>query len=352
MRRTFRRRRLAGAVIALAVILALWAAVTALRGGIGLPVWAGAGGEAVLTAPPAAGASRAPSPDLMPATHTRFRRGDDWRHVAKVIAYYLHNAPKRRFVYLLGGSAARECTASDAGWRREIRALSGRSAMAFNLGTTGQSFDDEISIVRRLPEKPSIIFIGVNLGLYTHHPSAAPSTSTGRVARAVLAAEQDRTPLTATYAQHRFTGTQVASAEKKGALLTEWLTSTYPLYQERFAYHAERLRTLVAVCQARGFRPVLLNLPLNLTAIGSRLDEPRARYAADCQAVAAEFGIPYVDWVPTMGLVDSDFVDNWHLVEPGRAKWQRRLSGLTVSLLERYDMVPGTREGSGSPASQ
>jgi len=36
--------------------------------------------------------------------------------------------------------------------------------------------------------------------------------------------------------------------------------------------------------------------------------------------------------------VSSDFADLFHLVEPGRVKWQLRLSKTVVSLLARYGM--------------
>jgi hypothetical protein len=33
-----------------------------------------------------------------------------------------------------------------------------------------------------------------------------------------------------------------------------------------------------------------------------------------------------------------DFADNWHLVEPGRTKWQKRLSKWTVHFIDLYGL--------------
>jgi hypothetical protein len=41
-------------------------------------------------------------------------------------------------------------------------------------------------------------------------------------------------------------------------------------------------------------------------------------------------------FVAAADLRDGDFYDLWHLVEPGRAKWQALLSARTATLLLRY----------------
>ena len=319
----------------LALVLIASAIGLHLRGGLSLPARGEHGGPATLPPSPAASDSADPGPDLMPAATAGFHRGDDWRHLGEVIYYYRHHAASGPLVYFLGGSAARECTTSDASWRRQIVNHGGPATVAFNLGTSGQSYDDGINIVEHLPQEPSIIIIGVNLARYTH---SAPSPSSGRLASAVREAEQSSKPLTTPYAQHRFTAARILSAAQKDELLTKWLAERYPVFQRQFAYNAERLHALVVACQARGFRPVLLNLPINQAIVGQRLDKPRAEYEADCRTTATTLGVPYVDWLARINLLDSDFADNWHLVEPGREKWQRRLTNLTINLLKSYHM--------------
>jgi hypothetical protein len=57
------------------------------------------------------------------------------------------------------------------------------------------------------------------------------------------------------------------------------------------------------------------------------------------RAAAVDSGIPCEDFVADIGLVSSDFVDVAHLVEPGRTKYQRRLSRLVVAKLKQYGLT-------------
>lgn len=68
------------------------------------------------------------------------------------------------------------------------------------------------------------------------------------------------------------------------------------------------------------------------------MDAPRRRYREGCQRICTKRSVPWVNWLGNVPLVSSDFVDNWHLVESGRVKWQRRLTSLTVDLLKQYQM--------------
>jgi hypothetical protein len=319
-------------------VLVVSATGLAPRWALHLAAWVGHTGDA------AAYGAIDPDPSLMPAATSVFHDGDDWRHVGQVIVYLRSHPTRRPLVYLIGGSAARECTTSDAGWRRQIVEHGGPATLAYNLGSSGQSFHDDLRIVKLLPQQASIVFIGVNVGRY-----ALRTPVSDRLGTAIRRAEQVDTPLISPYTQHRYTASRIRSPAKKRDLVTQWLARKYPIFQRQFAYNAGLLRKIVAACQARGLHPVLLNMPLNLAIVGHRLDKPRARYAANCRAMAKELGVPYVDWVPSINLVNTDFLDNWHLVEPGRTKWQRRLTNLTITLLKRYDMLPSP-EPSPSPS--
>ena len=54
------------------------------------------------------------------------RSGDDWAHAQQVVAALKAKPPKVPVVYLLGGSAARECTISDASWAAQVKRLGWR----------------------------------------------------------------------------------------------------------------------------------------------------------------------------------------------------------------------------------
>jgi hypothetical protein len=126
---------------------------------------------------------------------------------------------------------------------------------------------------------------------------------------------------------------------KKLVLLSRWLTERYPLFQANYAYNAGQLEMLIRECQKRGFRPVLLVLPVNLALIGHKFDTPMARYRADGGKLATKYGIPFIDFVAQARLTNHDFYDLFHLVEPGRVKWQARLSREVANLLQQYGMT-------------
>ena len=69
------------------------------------------------------------------------------------------------------------------------------------------------------------------------------------------------------------------------------------------------------------------------------LNAARDRYRGGARSAAGDAGIPYDDFIARIGLVNRDFVDVAHLVEPGRAKYQRRLSQVVVTRLKQYGLA-------------
>jgi hypothetical protein len=192
-------------------------------------------------------------------------------------------------VYLLGGSAARESTINDSSWAAQVRHVGGPHVRTCNLGSSGQTYFQDISVVNHLPGVPSIVLIGVGLGRYVPQPVRAATR-----------------------------GGEQPTADPVGS--------------------TAQLELLIEACQTRGLHPVLLEMPLNLPIVRHALDKPRKRYRNSCRALAKKYGIPKINFLSKVGLVSGDFYDMSHLVEPGRVKWQLRLSKTVVSLLERYDM--------------
>jgi hypothetical protein len=258
-----------------------------------------------------------------------FHADDDWRHVQTVLEALERRAGSTPIVYLLGGSSAREALTNEPEWRAQIAAFGGGSVRAYNFGSASQSYAQGITVVQRSPDLPTIVLIGVNVGRYTPpYPEAAAAPPPPSAA----ATPGGRT----FYDSHRFhVGHQLSDAAKS-ALVSKWLRERYPVFKARYSHHAALLHDLVAACQARGFYPVIVELPLNLPIVGHAWDAPRHKYRAACRAVAEKYGIGYVDFIADIGLASGDFVDLAHLVEPGRAKYQRRLSYLVVNRLRQY----------------
>lgn len=248
----------------------------------------------------------------------------DWQHTLQVVANVKSKPPSRPVVYLLGGSVARESIVSEASWAAAVRAAGGPAALTYDLASGDRSTAEDLMLVRELPRVPSIVLISVNVGRFTR----APSTSSIK-----LSAPSSRLPR---WRQHRYS-TPLSVAAKK-AEVTRWMQRRYPLFQRHYTYNLGKLEQLIKVCRAKGFRPVLLDLPRNREIIGAAMDAPVTRYHRSCQALAERYGIPWINFVAAARLANRDFRDLWHLIGTGRAKWQPLLATKTAALIDKYGM--------------
>jgi hypothetical protein len=197
------------------------------------------------------------------------------------------------------------------------------------MGSRNRTMAQNLAIVRALPRGTSaLVYIGINLGAFT---------SAQKTARIRLPSPA---PTSVALRQHHaYTASQVLSTERKKTLVRKWLAERYPVYERNFATGAGVLETLIRVCKARGYRPVLLELPRNSSVIGSSLSAPTARYRDTCRRLAVKHD---VKWIPRLAtLPNRDFYDLWHLVEPGREVWQGKLSAETAALLKLYGLDGG-----------
>lgn len=262
----------------------------------------------------------------------------DWAHVLEVVANLQHEPPAEPLVLLLGGSAARECTISDASWARQVLNRGGPAVVTYNLGSRNRITAQDIALVKALPETPTIVYIGVNVGRFT---------SAKKTAGITLPSPGPLSP----YKQHRYSSKKILTASNKRLLVQRWMRDRYPVFQRNFTVAAANLERLIKACKAQGLHPVLLDLPRNMPIIRTTMNKPIGRYQATCRTLAKKHGIPYVNLNGTARLQNKEFYDLWHLVEPGRVKWQRLLSDRTIALLKRYGMVPPAEpaEPSASP---
>jgi hypothetical protein len=259
--------------------------------------------------------------------------GGDWGRVLAALAWMQADTPDRPVVVLLGGSAARESTISDESWREQIVARGGPETLAWNMASGNRTMAQNVAVVKALPRGVrTIVFIGVNLGSFTSAQRTASITLPSPAPTSSPSLQQP----------HRYgLATGILSASQKRALVRTWRTERYPVFTRNFSTSAAVLETLVRVCKARGYRPVLFELPRNTAIIGSSLSAPTGRFRDKCRALAAKYAIPWVSLVRAAGVPNPSFYDLWHLVEPGRAVWQDLLSAKTAALLERYGYDDG-----------
>jgi hypothetical protein len=248
----------------------------------------------------------------------------DWSRVLAALASMQADTPTEPVVVLLGGSAARESTISDKSWRDQIVAKGGPAALAWNMGSRNRTMAQNVAVVKALPKGVrALIYVGINLGSFTSAQKTASITLPSPAPTAVTLQQP-----------HQYSKKSgILPFAKKRALVQDWLADRYPVYKRNFATSAAVLETLVKVCQARGYTPVLFELPRNTDIVGGSLDAPTSKYRAKCKALVAKYGIQWVSLINTAKLPNKDFYDLWHLVEPGRTVWQGLLSASAAKIL-------------------
>ncbi len=234
--------------------------------------------------------------------------------------------PTVPLVVLLGGSAARECTVLDDDWERQIERRSGYVVDAYNLGSKHRSYAQDLEFVKLLPTGvPTIVYIGVNLGRFCIPPrDATVSLPSAR-------------PLPR-YPQHVYSQSRIQSWTEKRYYVSYWLQRRYPEFRANYAGELTMLQRIIRACKRRHLRVALLDLPRDLPVIGSSFDAPVSRYHDGCSRLARGWSIPWLHFVAAAGFRDRDFFDIFHLVEPGRVKYQSILSDKTIGLLKKYHM--------------
>jgi hypothetical protein len=239
----------------------------------------------------------------------------NWDHVVQVVSWLRYRPPRRRVVYLLGGSATRESVASESAWAAQLTRMTGRSATTFVCASSCQTFEEDARIVKALPRYRGTVLISVGLSRFNmlHPPALLPRYSTRRTA-----------PVP--WYQHHYDLKASFSYAQKRRAVREWMEDRYAVFLARYQARLADLEKVIAACEARGLRVALLEMPLNLPVVGDDFDEPLATYRSACLELAGKHGIKYISFVSAIGLQNRDFHDLQHLLPSGRSKWQARLS--------------------------
>jgi hypothetical protein len=333
-------RRPVRAAARLLLIVALAAGLAGLTV-IAAPAQAGDGGSPVRAALGSSPATDSTfTPDLVAPVGEELRGSDygrDWQHCVQVVANLRAKHPKVPLVVLLGGSSARECTVLDDNWERQIKKRSGYVVDAYNLGSKHRSYAQDLAFVKLLPKGvPTIVYIGVNLGRFCLPPGSATITL-------------PRAKPLARYPQHVYHANRIQSRSTKQYYVRYWLSARYPEFRSYYSSELGVLQKIIRVCKQRDLRVALVDLPRDLPVIGSAFNGPVSRYQDGCAALARRWSIPWLHFNGSAHFADRDFFDIFHLVEPGRVKYQSILSDKTIRLLKKYHM-PKPQPPSPSPS--
>ena len=270
----------------------------------------------------------------------------DWKHAWQVVQLVNLQRPAGPVIYYLGDSTARESTADDAGWTAQLRRRAANAgkmphAAVYTLAAHGQTFGMDAELVRALPPVRAggprgIVVIGVGLSRFIGPPAG--------VRRAAVAPPPaGKAPELDSWYRHLYTTRWPLPLTRKEELVPRWMDRRWAGFRQNRRANLHAIARVVSACRAKGLRPVLLDLPLDLRVVGHGLDRARRSYRSGCRRLARRHDVTYLS-LSGPPLPSSDYWDLMHLLPPGSATWQSRVTRALVGLLPKAGPSP-TRFG-------
>ena len=239
-------------------------------------------------------------------------------YVSWVTSHLKKHPPSKPLAVLLGGSSGREALVSGPSLAAQVKADGGPDIAAYNLSSRMQRYAQSWAIVDNLPDTPTTVLVGVNLGRFTTSPESNYNQVIGR--ELLLKSDSLRRWVTAHSGEHKYSYTilpgifsaltsylqQKENAWLKGksakpykvhafdlrktlpdsekrALVQTWLSKYYPAFKKVHRFDGEMLDGLIAEGQKRGLDMVIVELPWNRQIIGDKWGHGDGRVPADHQ---------------------------------------------------------------------
>jgi len=294
---------------------------------------------------------------------------DDYMFVSWTVGHLKKNPPGKPLAVLLGGSSGREALVSGPSLAREVAEDGGPDIVAYNLSSRMQRYAQSWAIVDNLPDTPTTVLVGVNLGRFTTSPRSNYNQVIGR--ELLLKSESLRSWVVeqsgehkysytilpgifsalASYVQqkenawlngkqakpykvHAFDNRKTLPDAEKQELVQKWLKRYYPAFKKVHEFDAAMLDGLIAEGQRRGLDMVIVELPWNREVIGGAFDDAIAAYQAPTREIAEKHDVPYLDFNEELDIPSEYFLDLSHLRPEGRAIWQSELARQLAALYD------------------
>jgi hypothetical protein len=288
-------------------------------------------------------------------------------YVSWVTSHLKKDPPSKPLAVLLGGSSGREALVSGPSLAAEVKVDGGPEIVAFNLSSRMQRYAQSWAIVDNLPDTPTTVLVGVNLGRFTTSPKSNYNQVIGR--ELLLKSDSLRRWVTARSGEHKYSYTilpgifsalasyvqqkenawlngkqakpykvhafdkrkELPDAEKR-MLVRKWLTRYLPAFEKVHQFDGDMLDGLISQGQKRGLDMVIVELPWNREIIGDSWAPAMTAAQGRSRAIAAKYDVPYLDFNDELDIPSEYFLDLSHLRPAGRAIWQselaRQLAGL------------------------
>jgi len=289
---------------------------------------------------------------------------DDYLHVAYRVAELKKEPSQQRTIYLFGGSGTMECFIDEQSLGAEVSAASGQDVRVVSLAAHQQSMAMSLALADNLPDGPALLAIGLapirlttspeeDAGLLSGRPLLVHSPRLEALAQRFYG--QSPTALGVIPGFFDYFGSYVKARDGKkgrpgpGAPLL-YAEHYYPpgakghlplgkrrnvlyvlendvrLYRLYSAYNLAMIEEILKLARERGFSVALYDQPLNASAAGPDWAGVVPAYRAACRRLAREYGVAYLHIERAVALKDDDFADLFHLLAPGRAKWQPEMA--------------------------
>ncbi len=309
---------------------------------------------------------------------------DDYVHISVRVEQLKKDPPSARTVYLFGGSGTMECFVSEASLAAAIERDAGEPIQVVSLAAHQESMAMTLVLVDNLPPGPATLAIGLAPIRVTGKPERDAQLLSGHTLLV-------RSPRLASVAPRYFgqeapvTGALPGLFDYVGSYFREraagktvwgsrliYETHYYPvgakghtqlgkrhnvlfvlekdvrLYRKYADYNFAMLEEVLALARERGFSVVLYDQPLNGSAAGPDWAGVVPAYRERATRLAARYDVPYLHIERGVDLTDHDFADLFHLLAPGRAKWQPEMARQLAAALEAPASAPVAAGGSAS----
>lgn len=295
---------------------------------------------------------------------------DDGGRISYQIAFIKRHPPSGPTVYLLGGSAVRECIPTCDRLTTAIERRCGVRARVRVMGACEQRLAGTLAIIDDLPPGDGdVVVIGVHHLSFVCGPAEARAQLTGITLSQplspqltpsqalhdwVAARQSDDPPETIraglllhlaryrdkrgvpafrgasiAYRQHQYGQGSVLPAGAKRLSMRRWLRNRGgpdgPFYRD-FDYSAALLAECVRLARAKGYEVLLMDCPQDAGVVRHAFDKYKAEYRPVCTQLVDTQGAHYANLNRTAHLVSGDFFDLYHLVPSGRVKWMPKLA--------------------------
>jgi hypothetical protein len=301
---------------------------------------------------------------------------DDYVHVSVKVQELKANPPKTRTIYLFGGSGTMECIVSESSLAAQIGRDAKQPVQVVSLAAHQESMAMSLALVDNLPPGPATLAIGLAPIRVTGAPERDAELLSGHtlLVRSPRLEEiapkyfgKSTPPAGAIPGIFDYVGSYLRERAAGKALWGSRIvyeTHYYPwgakghtqfgkrhnvlyvlekdvkLYRKYADYNFAMLEEILKLADERGFDVVLYDQPLNAFAAGADWSGVVPAYRTRARELAGRYGVPYVSIKPETALTDWDFADLFHLLAPGRLKWQPAMARELASTLSASSAGP------------